>query len=86
MRVKRKSSTIITNFKLIKNSNSTAMPSTSIPSPAPAAAEVEFLKKQLKDSEMAIGELKSMIEKLSIENAMLKTCVDTQSISSDVQL
>lgn len=48
--------------------------------------EVEHLKKQLKSSEMTISELKTMVEKLAMENSMLKTRIDSQVISSDVQL
>lgn len=51
----------------------------------PLESEVEILKKQLKDSEMAISELKSMIEKLSLENAILKSR-DSNSMSPEVQL
>lgn len=50
--------------------------------------EVEILKKQLKLQDIAISELKSMIEKLSLENAFLKsTQSDSRSMSSaEVQL
>lgn len=62
---------------------------TSSPSSAPSQQnqtelEVEILKRQLKDSEIAISELKSMIEKLSLENAILKCARD--SMSPEVQL
>lgn len=48
--------------------------------------EVENLKKQLKSSEMTITELKTMVEKLAMENSMLKTRIDSQVIPHDVQL
>lgn len=48
--------------------------------------EVENLKKQLKSSELTISELKTIVEKLAIENSMLKTRIDSQVISPDVQL
>lgn len=48
--------------------------------------EVEHLKKQLKSSEMTISELKTMVEKLAMENSALKTRIDSQIISQDVQL
>ncbi|CAO1324458.1 unnamed protein product [Diamesa tonsa] len=48
--------------------------------------EVETLKRQLKNSEMTIAELKTMVERLATENSMLKTRVDSKSISPDVQL
>jgi hypothetical protein len=55
-------------------------------SPASTPVELECLKKQLKSSEMTIYELKTMVEKLAIENSMLKTRIDSQVISPDVQL
>lgn len=48
--------------------------------------EVENLKKQLKSSEMTITELKTMVERLAMENSMLKTRIDSQIIPNDVQL
>lgn len=48
--------------------------------------EVETLKRQLKSSEMTIAELKTMVERLATENSMLKTRVDSKSMSPDVQL
>lgn len=48
--------------------------------------EVETLKRQLKNSEMTIAELKTMVERLATENSMLKTRVDSKSMSPDVQL
>lgn len=53
---------------------------------SPSPLEVEHLKKQLKSSEMTIHELKTIVEKLAIENSQLKTRIDSQIISSDVQL
>jgi hypothetical protein len=55
-------------------------------SPTHNPVEVEFLKKQLKSSEMTISELKTIVEKLAMENSMLKTRIDSQVISPDVQL
>lgn len=48
--------------------------------------EVEHLKKQLQSSEMTISELKTMVEKLAMENSVLKTRIDSQIISPDLQL
>jgi TolA-binding protein len=50
--------------------------------------EVDTLKRQLKSSEMTISELKTMVEKLTMENSMLKTRIDSQLIpeEDDVQL
>lgn len=48
--------------------------------------EVEHLKQQLKSSELTITELKTIVEKLAMENSMLKTRIDSQIISPDVQL
>jgi TolA-binding protein len=48
--------------------------------------EVETLKQQLKSSELTISELKTIVEKLSMENSMLKTRIDSQVIPNDVQL
>lgn len=47
---------------------------------------VDTLKRQLKSSEMTITELKTMVEKLTMENSMLKTRIDSQVISDDVPL
>ncbi|CRL00167.1 CLUMA_CG013443, isoform A [Clunio marinus] len=48
--------------------------------------EVETLKNQLKNSELTISELKTIVEKLAMENSMLKTRIDSQIIPQDVQL
>lgn len=49
--------------------------------------EVDTLKRQLKSSEMTISELKTMVEKLTMENSMLKTRIDSQLVpEEDVQL
>jgi TolA-binding protein len=54
---------------------------------SPVEEEVVHLRKQLRDSEMTISEMRNMIEKLSMENSFLKTRVDSQAISSsDVHL
>lgn len=69
------------------SSNVHAVVSAKPPTPTPAQpAEVEHLKKQLKSSEMTITELKTMVEKLAMENSMLKTRIDSQVIPPDVQL
>lgn len=80
----------------MKNSISPTPPSpaiTSSPSAqnitktSPVDEEVVVLRKQLRDSEMTISEMRNMIEKLSMENSMLKTRIDSQAISStDVHL
>lgn len=49
-------------------------------------AEVDLLKRQLKSSEMTISELKTMVEKLTMENSHLKTRIDSRVIPDDVQL
>jgi predicted nuclease with TOPRIM domain len=61
-----------TNSMLNRNSNETA--------------EMDSLKRQLKSSEMTISELKTMVEKLTMENSHLKTRIDSQVIADDVQL
>ncbi|KAL7047181.1 hypothetical protein ACKWTF_002819 [Chironomus riparius] len=68
-------------------SSTSATTSTVIAQPQ-TEAEVEILKKQLKLQDLAISELKSTIEKLSLENAFLKSAQsDSRSMSStDVQL
>lgn len=48
--------------------------------------EVEHLKEQLKSSEMTISELKTIVEKLAMENSALKTRIDSQIISPEMQL
>lgn len=54
---------------------------------SPVEEEVVVLRKQLRDSEMTINEMRNMIEKLSMENSLLKTRIDSQAISStDIQL
>lgn len=49
---------------------------------SPVDEEVVHLRKQLRDSEMALSEMRNMVEKLSMENSFLKTRIDSQAISS----
>lgn len=50
------------------------------------STEMESLKNQLEESVSAISELKMIVEKLSLENAILKTQIETKSISPEVTL
>lgn len=74
------------------NSNSTIVtakpptPTMSMHRNSNETAEVDSLKRQLKSSEMTISELKTMVEKLTMENSSLKTRIDSQVIADDVQL
>jgi G protein-coupled receptor kinase interactor 2 len=52
----------------------------------PNLVEVENLKKQLRDSELTINEMRGLIEKLAMENSVLKTRIDSQPIPAEVQL
>jgi hypothetical protein len=75
---------------MIKNATN-SFPSTSIAPQTTVAGENKYgeldqLKKQLKNSELTITELKAIVEKLSLENSMLKTRIDSSLISQDVQL
>lgn len=74
-----------------QNAANNTLPSTSTNTIASQAAaesndEVEKLKKQLKNSELTISELKAIVEKLSLENSVLKTRIDSSPIAQDVQL
>lgn len=48
--------------------------------------EVETLRKKLQESFSEIDELKSMVQKLSSENCVLKSRIDSSISAFDVQL
>lgn len=48
--------------------------------------EVETLRKKLEESFSEIGELKSLVQKLSTENCVLKSRIDSSISAFDVQL
>ncbi|KAG5678630.1 hypothetical protein PVAND_008286 [Polypedilum vanderplanki] len=76
-----------TNNSLPSTSTGTIVSSqTNVATAADNNSELEQLRKQLKNSELTITELKAIVEKLSLENSILKTRIDSSPISQEVQL